>query len=350
LRYVAEQITLNLPLAGKASALWSGDAGRRLVFALLLGACASLALLTPPVGSRLSVALPFALMLAIAWSALGQPPFERLPWLPTEGRGLATQFQSAALIVLTPLVLVGYALLVVTATVALETPRGPRLGRWLTAAWTLQTAALALGAWALERGATLPWRMPFSVWLGALLWAITTVTLLDRRVRPHIPRVHAVLLALAAALTAIGACARFYRTVHNVSLGQGASTTLRDAYGVSWNFAQQGISTFRAGHREVIAVALEATRTPGRQRTLLASERSQYVDSRDEEIGEPVVSAPVRRALLQDVSVRLVRPLPNNSAELRIVFTPLGVWLWVGCALLVVGGIAVWVASFRSDA
>jgi len=183
-----------------------------------------------------------------------------------------------------------------------------------------------------------------------LLWAVTSIALLDRRVRPRIIRVAAAMLLLGAALTGIGAGVRLYRTAHRLSLGQGVSTTLRDAYGAPWNFAQQGVSTFRAGNREVIAVALEATRAPGRRSVLLVSERSQYVDSRDEEIGEPVVQAAVRSDLLQDVAVSLVRPMPNNSAELRVVFTPLGAWVWCGCALLVAGGLAVWVASLRSDA
>ena len=350
LRYVAEQITLNLPQAGKAVALWTGDAGRRLLFALLLGVCAAVALRAARVGSWLSVTLPLALMLALGWAALGAPPFERLPWLPTEGRGLTTPLQSPAPLTLTPLVLLGQALLVVTAAVAFDRPWDKRLGRWVTAAWVIQTAALALGAWALERGATLAWRIPFAAWVGVLLWAITSIALLDRRVRPRIIRVPAAILLLGAALTGIGAAARLYRTAHSVSLGQGGSTTLRDAYGAPWNFAQQGISTFRAGNREVTAVALEATRAPGRKSALLASERSQYVDSRDEEIGEPVVNTAVRSGLLQDVSVSLVRPMPNNSAELRVAFTPLGAWLWFGSTLLVAGGLAVWVASLRGDA
>ncbi len=349
LRYVAEQITLNLPVGAKAVALWTGDAGRRLTFALLLAFCAAVALRTPRASSWVPVALPLALMLALGWSALGAPPFERLPWQPTEGRGLTTRFQTPVLLVLTPLVLLGYALLAVASAIALDKPWDRRLGRWLTAAWVSETAALAFGAWTLERGATPVWRMPLAGWVGVLLWTVTSLALFDRRVRPRLTRVLAVVLALGAALTALGGGARLLRTRHDVSLGQGTSTTLRDAYRAPWTFAQQGVSSFRTDNREIIAVTLEATRAQARQRALLVTERSQYVDSRDEEIGEPVVKAAVRSGPLQDVSVSLVNLTPNNSANLAIGFTPLGAWLWVGCALLVAAGFTAWIASLRRE-
>ncbi|MGH7712393.1 MAG: hypothetical protein ACREOG_13975, partial [Gemmatimonadaceae bacterium] len=67
------------------------------------------------------------------------------------------------------------------------------------------------------------------------------------------------------------------------------------------------------------------------------------VDSRGEEISAPVVTTAVASGWLQDVAVSVLRVAPNDAAELRIEFTPLGAWLWAGSALLVAAGVATWI-------
>jgi hypothetical protein len=55
----------------------------------------------------------------------------------------------------------------------------------------------------------------------------------------------------------------------------------------------------------------------------------------------------VARGLLQDVSLTLLRILPNDAAQLRITFTPLGAWLWPGLALLLAAGVTAWAVALR---
>ncbi len=224
---------------------------------------------------------------------------------------------------------------------ALEPVCRSTLSRWLLAAWLCQLTAITLG--------TPPWLA-----LGCLLLATAALALPELR-RQWWPRsrrgvyVLAVALALAVVLAAVSSIAARGAKRYEVSLGQGESTRLRDAFGREWTLAQQGVSAFRAQNREVIAVTIEAVRG-GQARMLLVSERRQAVDSRGEEIAEPVVVTGRKRGLVQEIAVRLERPLPNDAAALRVDFRPLKSGLSAAYVLLVATGLGLWMSVVRRHA
>ncbi|HEV8363653.1 MAG TPA: hypothetical protein VGQ52_09050 [Gemmatimonadaceae bacterium] len=343
LKYVAQHTTTNLPTLYKAGALFAGAAGRRLAFGLLLSACATAAVgpgkRAPRAWSLAALAL--VVFAALAWSALGAPPFSRLPWQLTEGSGLAPRLQNPLLFTQQPLRLLGYALILVPAPLSLDIALRPLLSRWVLAAWLCLMAALLLG-------------QPQSLQVIGLL--LTTLVLplppLRHQWWPSSRRgVFALTTAtlLVAMFAALALFAARWERQYTVSLGQGESTTLPDAFGREWTLAQQGVSAFRAENREITAVTIEATRDNG-EPTILVTERRQSVDSRGEEIAEPVVVPGRRHGLAQEVAVRLARTLPGDAAELRVGFRPFKSGLSAAYLLLIGIGFALWISASKRRA
>lgn len=339
LKYVAEHTTTNLPTLYKAGALFAGAAGRRLAFALLLSFCATAAARAARSWSLLAVA--FAVFGSLAWSTLGAPPFERLQWHLADGRGLAPRLQNPLLFTQEPLLLLACALMLVVAALALDAGRRPTLSPWMLAAWLCLIVALALGP-------------PVALAVGGL--ALTTAVLLLpsplHQWWPHSRR-GVVSLATAAVLAAVFAGssvlgARWTRE-HRVSLGQGESAKVRDAFGREWILAQQGVSAFRSENHEITAVTVEA-RLHGAEPALLVTERRQSVDSRGEEIAAPVVVAGRRHGLAQEVAVRLERTLPDDVAELRVDFRPFRSGLSAAYLLLILTGGVLLIGALRRSA
>jgi cytochrome c biogenesis factor len=343
LKYVAEHTTTNLPTLYKAGALFAGAAGRRLAFALLLCACAT-ALATPTARAPRAwslAALAVAVCGTLAWSTLGAPPFERLQWQLVDGRGLAPRLQNPLLFTQQPLLLLGYALILVAAALPLAAGGRATLSRWVLAAWLCLIMALALG----------PPRPLAVVGLG-----LTTGVLLLPSPRcqwwPQSRRgvfSLATATVLAAVFASVSVLAARWRSEHKVSIGQGESAKLRDAFGREWILAQQGVSAFRSGNYEITAVTIEARRD-GREPTLLVTERRQSVDGRGEEIAEPVVVAGRRHGLAQEVAVRLERTLPGDAAELRVDFQPFKSGLSAAYLLLMATGVVLWIGALRRPA
>ena len=343
IKYVAQHTTTNLPTLYKAGALFAGAAGRRLALGLLLSGCATAAVAPGrrAPGAWSLAALALVVFAALAWSALGAPPFARLPWQLTDGSGLAPRLQNPLLFTQQPLLLLGYALALVAAALTLDTRRRPLLSRWVLAAWLCLIAALLLGP-------------PHSLQVIGLL--STTLVLLSPPLRhqwwPSSRRgVFALMTAtlLVAMLAALALFAARWERQYTVSLGQGESTELRDAFGREWTLAQQGVSAFRAENREITAVTIEATRD-NRKPAILVTERRQSVDSRGEEIAEPVVVPGRRHGLAQEVAVRLVRILPGDAAELRVDFRPLKSGLSAAYLLLIGVGCALAMSAVKRRA
>ncbi len=286
-------------------------------------------------------ALALVVFGVLAWSTLGAPPFERIPWQLADGRGLAPRLQNPLLFTQRPLLLLGYALMLAAAAQSLDAARRPLLSRWLLPAWSCLVAALALGPLQAQ---------------GVVGLMLTTAVLLLPTLRhqcwPASRRgVYALTTAtvLAAVLAGVALFAARREREYTVSLGQGESTRLRDAFGREWTFAQQGVSAFRVENREVTAVTIEATRFGG-ERTLLVTERRQSVDSRGEEIAEPVLVAGRKHGLVQEIAVRLERTLSGDAAALRVDFQPLKSGLSGAYLLLFGTGLALWIGTLRHRA
>jgi hypothetical protein len=117
-----------------------------------------------------------------------------------------------------------------------------------------------------------------------------------------------------------------------------------DALGRTWTFSQQGVSVFRAGGRDVVAVTLEGTRS-GARGVLLVAQRSQFVDSRAEPLGAPVATTASAHGPLQSVRIALLEVTPNDVARVRVEFILFALWFWFGCAAVLAAGFAAWLTA-----
>ena len=146
--------------------------------------------------------------------------------------------------------------------------------------------------------------------------------------------VHAGIVMLFAAFAGLA-----FRKEFDVSLATGQAYEATDPYGDRWRFVSQGVSTSLSQNREITAVALETWRN-GKRVGLISSEKRQYFDSQRRPTFEPSTEVGLRESARQDVYVVLAG-VRDDAAELRITFNPLVVWVWIGGAIMALGGIIV---------
>jgi cytochrome c-type biogenesis protein CcmF len=160
LRYVASYTSANLPVVYKFSAFWGGQAGSMLFWCLVLALYAALATWTNRTKNR--ALMPWVtgtnavvLLFFVAATALAANPFERLEWVPPDGRGLNPQLQNPAMAIHPPLLYLGYVATAIPfgfAMAALVTRRldAEWLGavrKWALISWVFLTLGILLGMW-----------------------------------------------------------------------------------------------------------------------------------------------------------------------------------------------------------
>lgn len=112
-RYVASFTSANLPIVYKFSAFWGGQAGSMLFWCLVLAGYAAAATFTNRNKNR--ALMPWVtgvngavLLFFVMATAIASNPFERLEWIPPDGRGLNPQLQNPAMAIHPPLLYLGY--------------------------------------------------------------------------------------------------------------------------------------------------------------------------------------------------------------------------------------------------
>ena len=126
----------------------------------------------------------------------------------------------------------------------------------------------------------------------------------------------------------------------DVTLRAGDVRELTDPFGRKWRFVSQGVSRYDVLNRQVTAIALDVSRD-GQRQGVLTSEKRQHVDSRGAPTFEPSTEVGIMESLRQDVYVVLAGVGADDAAEMRITFNPLVVWVWIGGALMAIGGLIV---------
>ena len=136
-----------------------------------------------------------------------------------------------------------------------------------------------------------------------------------------------------------------FKREFDLNLNAGDSKTVTDAWGHNWTFVSQGISRYNVLNREVTAIALDVTRD-GKHAGVITSEKRQHVDSRGAPTFEPSTEVGIMGSFKQDVYVVLAGVRGANDAEIRVTFNPLVRWVWLGGALMALGGLVVmWPAA-----
>ncbi|MDP1889794.1 MAG: hypothetical protein Q8K55_02780 [Gemmatimonadaceae bacterium] len=170
-RYVASWTSYGTPLPYRIGAMWAGPSGALLVWAVVLGAGASLASATLRRGGVLrawTAALLALLLLAVlAMACFDTNPFLRLPFPPDDGRGLALEWMRPVVLVQMPLGYVAMALVSVPAVMTV-------MGAMGKAAWHVAAQRWALACWGLLAAAMLlDWRRRYgdTAWADDWRWA-----------------------------------------------------------------------------------------------------------------------------------------------------------------------------------
>ncbi|MGI8618219.1 MAG: cytochrome c biogenesis protein CcsA, partial [Gemmatimonadaceae bacterium] len=159
-KYVASFTSANLPLVYTLSAFWGGQAGSLLFWALILAGYSAVAVYTNRDRNRalmpyVSGTLGFVLVFFLATLCLGANPYERLDWIPLDGRGMNPQLQNPGMAIHPPNLYLGFVGMTVPfafAIAALITRRidGDWLAavrRWALVSWFFLTIGIVLGMW-----------------------------------------------------------------------------------------------------------------------------------------------------------------------------------------------------------
>jgi cytochrome c-type biogenesis protein CcmF len=160
IEYVAAYTSRNLPTGYIVSALWAGQKGSLLFWAVVLSLFAALAQLLTP--RRYASLMPYVAGVTCVVTAFfvctmlfAANPFERLPFTPADGRGLNPQLQNPGMMIHPPMLYLGYISITIPfafAVAALLT-RGLDTGwihairKWTLVSWLFLSIGITLGMW-----------------------------------------------------------------------------------------------------------------------------------------------------------------------------------------------------------
>ena len=160
IEYVAAYTSRNLPSAYIFSALWAGQKGSLLFWAVVLSLFASAAqLLTarrfahlmPYVAGVTSAVITFFVSVMI----FAADPFERLGFTPADGRGLNPQLQNVGMVIHPPMLYLGYISITIPFAFAVAALLSRRLDtgwiqairKWTLVSWLFLSIGITLGMW-----------------------------------------------------------------------------------------------------------------------------------------------------------------------------------------------------------
>ncbi len=161
LSYVAEYSESGMPVAYKIAALWAGQQGSILLWAVMVGVMSLIAVAALPKGPLTQRAVTTAILALICGFFAALLVFAADPFVlfnnftPAEGRGLNPMLQNPAMAFHPPLLFLGYAgftipfAYMVGALVAKREDNHwlAPVRRWVLFSWITLTAGIALGAW-----------------------------------------------------------------------------------------------------------------------------------------------------------------------------------------------------------
>ena len=161
IKFVASYTSANLPKVYTFTAFWAGQAGSLLFWCLILSLYSALAVwfgrgprrrhFMPYVAGTLGVVTLFFLLTL----CFGANPFERLDWVPPDGRGMNPQLQNPGMAIHPPMLYLGYVATAVPFAYAVAALATRRLDaewlapvrRWSLLSWFFLTCGIALGMW-----------------------------------------------------------------------------------------------------------------------------------------------------------------------------------------------------------
>src|SRR5687768_1245191 len=160
IKYVASFTSSNLPVVYTIAAFWGGQSGSLLFWALILAIFSAITLWSNRARNRelmpyVSGTLALILVFFLATICLGSNPFERLDWIPPDGRGLNPQLQNPGMAIHPPNLYFGYISTSIPFAFAIAALLTRRLDaewlaavrRWALFSWFFLTVGITLGMW-----------------------------------------------------------------------------------------------------------------------------------------------------------------------------------------------------------
>ena len=175
IKYVASFTSSNLPKVYLLTSFWAGQSGSLLFWCLILAGYSTIAVYTNR--SRNRVLMPYVtgtlaivLIFFLATLCLGANPFERLDWIPPDGRGMNPQLQNPGMAIHPPSLYLGYFGTTIPFAFAIAALITRRLDadwlvavrKWTLLAWFFNTIGIILGMW---------WAYIEPGWGGYWAWA-----------------------------------------------------------------------------------------------------------------------------------------------------------------------------------
>ncbi len=159
-KYVASFTSANLPKAYLFTAFWGGQAGSMLFWTLILTFFSTVAVLTskrrnPELMPYVIGTLAIIAIFFLATLCFGANPYERLDWLPVDGRGMNPQLQNPGMAIHPPNLYLGYVGTSIPFAFAIAALITRRLDaewlvavrRWALVSWFFNTTGIVLGMW-----------------------------------------------------------------------------------------------------------------------------------------------------------------------------------------------------------
>jgi cytochrome c-type biogenesis protein CcmF len=160
MEYVWAYTSRNLPSAYIFSALWAGQKGSLLFWAVVLSLFASAAQLLT--GRRFAYLMPYVagvtsavITFFVSVMLFAADPFERLGFTPADGRGLNPQLQNVGMVIHPPMLYLGYISITIPFAFAVAALLSRRLDigwihairKWTLVSWLFLSIGITLGMW-----------------------------------------------------------------------------------------------------------------------------------------------------------------------------------------------------------
>jgi cytochrome c-type biogenesis protein CcmF len=159
-KYVASYTSANLPKVYTLTAFWAGQSGSMLFWCLILSTYAALAVVSNRKTNRelmpwVAGTLAATMLFFLATLTLGANPYERLDWIPIDGRGMNPQLQNPGMAIHPPNLYMGYVATTVPFAFAvgalitrkLDNEWLAAVRRWALVSWFFLTVGITLGMW-----------------------------------------------------------------------------------------------------------------------------------------------------------------------------------------------------------
>src|SRR5688572_9219844 len=160
MEYVWAYTSRNLPSAYIFSALWAGQKGSLLFWAVVLSLFAAAAQLLT--GRRFAHLMPYVagvtsavIVFFVSVMLFAADPFERLAFIPADGRGMNPQLQNPGMMIHPPMLYLGYISITIPfafsiaalLTGRLDTGWIHAIRRWTLVSWLFLSIGITLGMW-----------------------------------------------------------------------------------------------------------------------------------------------------------------------------------------------------------